>query len=157
MTFRQAVAQTPHLTDAWRPGLQALRAQDRPHIESEDTRHLTGSADIDAALQQQEPNANRWDFGIGYRHTNRNNDCIYWVEIHTATDGQVDVVLNKLHWLKLWLHQGGQLLNKFEREFIWVSSGATTFTLNAPQRKTFAALGLQQKGQVLRIPDVRPD
>lgn len=157
MTFRRAVEQTTHLTNAWKPGLQALRAQDRPHIESEDTRRLAGSADVDTALLKQHPNANRWDFGIGYQHTNRKNDCVYWVEIHTASDGEVNVVLNKLLWLKAWLKGDGKRLNGFEREFIWVSSGATTFTLNAPQRKAFAELGLQQKGQVLRISNARPD
>jgi hypothetical protein len=37
----------------------------------------------------------------------------------------------------------GSLLNQFERDFVWVSSGATSFTLGAPQRKKFAQLGLQ--------------
>lgn len=157
MTFKQAVEQTPHLKNAWKPGLQALRAQDRPHIEAEDTRRLTGSADVDAALQQHEPNANRWDFGVAFRHTNRKQDVVYWVEVHTASDAQVNVVLDKLRWLKTWLKGDGKLLDRFEREFIWVSSGATTFTLNAPQRKAFAELGLQQNGQVLRIPDARVD
>ncbi|MBI4027567.1 MAG: hypothetical protein HY360_21450 [Verrucomicrobia bacterium] len=50
------------------------------------TRKLTGIADVDTALQQQEPNAQRWDFAIGYQHTNRKAECVYWVEIHTASD-----------------------------------------------------------------------
>ncbi|MBX3746901.1 MAG: hypothetical protein KF833_16445 [Verrucomicrobiae bacterium] len=157
MTFKHAVEETPHLKDAWKPGLQALRAQDRPHIAAEDTRRLTGSADVDDALQPQEPNANRWDFGIAYQHTNRSAEVVYWVEIHTASDAEVNVVLNKLRWLKAWLKDDGKWLNEFERDFIWVSSGATSFTLNAPQRKAFAELGLQQKGKVLRIPAARAD
>ena len=112
---------------------------------------------MDVALQQEEPNANRWDFGIGYQHVNRIEEVVYWVEVHTASNAEVNVVLNKLQWLKAWLKGDGKLLDGFEREFIWVSSGATAFTLNAPQRKAFAELGLQQKGQVLRIPDVRMD
>ena len=157
MTFKQAVEKTSNLQHAWNPGLQALRAQDRPHIEAQDTRRLAGSADVDAALQAEQPNAHRWDFGIGFRHTNRVEECVYWVEIHTASDGEVNVVFDKLRWLKDWLKGDGKILNQFEREFIWVSSGATAFTLNAPQRKAFAELGLQQKGMVLRIPNVRPN
>jgi hypothetical protein len=135
--------------------LEALRTQDKPHIYAEDTRKLSGSADLDAALQQHEPNAHRWDFAIGYTHINRTWECIYWVEIHTASQGEVNVVLEKLRWLKQWLRGDGQKLAPFERDFIWVSSGATSFTLTSPQQKQFAVLGLQHKGRVLRIPDKR--
>ena len=155
MTFKGAVAKTPHLQNAWRNGLGALRAQDKPHVVPEDPRLLKGSADVDSALQASEPDAHRWDFAIGYRHTNQQKDWIYWIEIHTANDKEVKVVLAKLHWLKDWLAGAGNLLNGFRRDYIWVSSGATSFTLNAPQLKQFAQLGLQHKGRVLRIPSVR--
>lgn len=146
---------TPHLANAWMAGLGALRAQDRTHVDPEDTRRLKGSADVDRALQADQPNAHRWDFAIGYRHTNRTKDCIYWVEVHTANDKEVKVVLDKLRWLRTWLAGDGKLLNHFERDFIWVSSGATSFTLSAPQLKQFAQLGLQRKGRVLRIAPAR--
>lgn len=156
MSFKKDVKKTPNLKTAWRAGLGALRAQDRPHVVAEDTRQLKGSVDVDAALQHREPNAHRWDFAIGYRHTNRARECVYWVEIHTASDREVNVVLNKLRWLREWLAGDGRLLARFERDFIWVSSGATSFTLGAPQLKQFAQLGLQHKGGVLRIRSRRP-
>ena len=71
MTFREAVEATPNLSGTFRDGLQALRAEDKPHIDVENTRKLSGSVDLDAALQRAEPSANRWDFAIAYRHTNR--------------------------------------------------------------------------------------
>ena len=147
---------TPGLEDAWRPGLGALRAQDRPHVDPSDPRQLKGSVDVDGALQTQQPNEHRWDFAIGYRHANRQKDCVYWVEIHTANDKEVKVVLDKLRWLRNWLAGDGRLLYQFERDFIWVSSGATSFTLGAPQLRQFAQLGLQHRGKVLRIPAHRP-
>jgi hypothetical protein len=156
VTFKRAVRRTPQLQGAWRLGLGALRAQDRPHVNPSDPRRLSGSVDVDSALQQQQPNAHRWDFAIGFRHANRQNECIYWVEIHTANDKEVKVVLDKLRWLRNWLAGDGNLLDAFERDFIWVSSGATSFTPGAPQSKQFAQLGLQHKGRVLRIPPVRP-
>ncbi len=116
---------------------------------------LTGSVDIDTALRDQEPDAHRWDFAIGYRHTNRAKDCIYWVEVHTANDAEVRVVLGKLRWLRGWLARDGSALRDFEGDFIWVSSGSTSFTLSAPKLKQFAQLGLQHKGKILRIPSVR--
>ena len=68
MTFKEAVTQTPNLETAWQPGLQALRAEDKSHVKAENTRRLSGSADVDTALLLREPQANRWDFAIGYRH-----------------------------------------------------------------------------------------
>lgn len=133
-----------------------MRAQDRPHIRPKDTRLLRGSADIDAAHQALSPNENRWDFAIGVRHANWGEDFIYWVEIHTANDKEVGVVLRKLEWLKRWLVSDGQLLDKFERDFIWVSSGATAFTADGPQSKRFAEKGLLYAGRVLRIASNRP-
>jgi hypothetical protein len=95
VTFEEALEQTPHLQGAWRVGLQALRSQDRPHIDPEDPRKLSGSAYVDEALQQvpEHANAHRWDFAIGYKHTNRAKEWIYWVEVHTATESEVNVVL----------------------------------------------------------------
>lgn len=151
MSFRKAVSNTPHLEKAWRSGLGALRGQDKPHLHAEDTRLLTGSADVDNALQEHEPNAHRWDFAIAYRHSNRKKEFIYWVEIHTAADHEVKVVLDKLRWLRQWLEADGRLLSQFERDFVWVSSGRTSFTLSAPQLKQFAQLGLQYTSKILRI------
>ena len=155
MNFIGAVGRTRHLQNAWRPGLQALRAQDRPHVVPEHPRNLQGSVDVDSSLRRLQPNANRWDFAIGYRHANRQKDFIYWVEIHTAADKEVKVVLRKLDWLRKWLESDGNLLDQFDREFIWVSSGVTTFTPESPQRKRLAQSGLQHKGGLLRILSIR--
>jgi hypothetical protein len=155
VTFKEALAQTPNLESAWRPGLQALRAEDRPHIRAEDTRRLRGSADVDTALQLVEPQANRWDFAIGHQHTNQHGEFIYWVETHTGSDNQVKAVLKKLEWLKQWLGGGGQQLAKFDGEFMWVSSGHTLFTKGSAQVKTLAQKGIIYAGAVLRIPTKR--
>jgi hypothetical protein len=155
MTFKAAVKKVAGLEEAHQLGLQALRAEDRPHIEPENTRSLTGSVDVDTALQKVYPNANRWDFAIGYQHTNDTAEFIYWVELHTASDSQVKVVIKKAQWLLAWLKGAGKLLAKFDRDIVWVSSGATTFTLSAPQRKLMAQAGLRHCGKVLRIPEKR--
>ncbi len=151
MSFRDAVARTPNLENAWQPGLQALRAEDRPHIKPEDPRQLRGSADIDAALLGKEPQANRWDFAIGYQHLNRREECIYWVETHTGSDEQIKVVLKKLEWLKNWLRRDGLSLARFERDVIGGSSGHTFFTKGAAQIKMLAQKGLIYSGAILRI------
>lgn len=157
MTFKKAVEDTPRLKDAYREGLQALRAEDKPHIEAEDTRRLTGSVDIDTAYQKIDPQANRWDFGIAYQHTNRTAEAVYWVETHTGSDAEVKVVIRKAQWLLAWLKGDGKRLDRshFERDIVWVSSGATTFTLSSPQKKQMAQAGLLHAGGRLRIRNER--
>lgn len=157
MTFKEAVHKTPHLRKEYGPGLQALRAEDRPHVAADDTRKLTGSVDVDKALQKVDPKGNRWDFAIAYQHTNRTTEVIYWVELHTASDSQVKVVIKKAQWLLNWFSAAGKLLAKFERDIVWVSSGPTSFILSAPQRKQMALVGLQHRGSLLRIRHKRQD
>jgi hypothetical protein len=156
MKFKEAVEGTPNLADAYKEGLQALRAQDRKHIEAEDPRKLRGSVDVDLALRAEDPHGNRWDFAIAYQHTNHQDEFVYWVEPHTASDSQIDVVIKKANWLLKWLKQPGNLLDQFKRDIVWVSSGRTSLTLSSPQSKRMALAGLTHKGQILRIPDVRP-
>lgn len=155
MTFKEAVEATPNLAGRFQIGLQALRAQDRPHIKAEDTRKLVGSVDIDSALQEAEPNANRWDFAIVYQHTNRDAEVIYWTELHTANDSEIKVVIKKALWLRGWLKADGRNLTEFERDIVWVSSGPTSFQLTGPQRKQMAQAGLRHVGRCLRIRNKR--
>jgi len=157
MKFKAAVEKVPGLEKAHQPGLRALRSQDRPHIVAEDTRRLTGSIDVDSALQARYPQANRWDFAIAYDHTDRNAEVIYWVELHTASDSQVKVVIKKAQWLLQWLKGDANTLATFEREIIWVSSGATSLTPSAPQTKQMAQAGLVHRGGTLRITNKRAD
>ena len=157
MIFREAVEATTNLAGRFQIGLQALRAQDRLHIKAEDTRRLSGSIDLDTTLQAVEPHANRWDFAIAYRHTNRKAEVIYWTELHTASDSEVKVVIKKARWLLGWLKADGKKLAApaFESDIVWVSSGATTFQLTGPQRKQMAEAGLRHVGSCLRIRNKR--
>lgn len=151
LTFKQAIAKTPSLAKSYREGLQALRNQDAKHINAEDTRAIRGSLDLDASNLAAEPHANRWDFGIAYQHTNRKAEVVYWVETHTASDSEVGRVLKKAAWLQNWFKGKGKLLAQLEKDIFWVSSGATSFTLSAPQRKQMAQLGLRSAGSTLQI------
>ena len=155
MNFREAAEKTPHLENAYEVGLQALRAEDKPHIEPEDTRRLRGSVDVDTAYQKIDPHGNRWDFAIAYQHTNRTSEVVYWVELHTASDSEVKVVIKKALWLLSWFKNKGKTLVKLEKDIVWVSSGATTFTLSSPQKKQMAEAGLRHVGAKLRIRNKR--
>jgi len=154
MGFKEEVEATPHLQGKWMPGLGALRQQDRQRIEPEQTSttHLRGSADIDSAWQQLEPQANRWDFAIGYQHSNRSDEFVYWVETHTGSDNQISTMFRKLDWLKNWLKNDGKRLAKFDKIFVWVPSGATSFTKGSTQVKILADKGITYSGSIFKIP-----
>ncbi len=152
MSFRDAIEDTPGIENAWRRGLQALRRADSTHVRAETAHLLTGSVDIDTALKTHHPIAPRWDYAVGHQPRNLRTEMIYWIEVHPANDRGVAEVLKKLLWLKNWLTTA-RALGKMRREFIWVSSGRTSFTPLSPQQKRFAALGLQNKGRVFTIPD----
>lgn len=149
--FKTAVESTPNLTAAWQAGLQALRAEDRLHVTAEDTRMIRGSVDVDGALVKLQPNENRWDFAIGYQHSDRTEEVVYWAEMHTASDSQIGKVIAKAQWLRDWLRGDGKLLAAFERDIVWVSSGPTTFTGHSPRAKQMAAAGLRHVGSKLKI------
>jgi hypothetical protein len=155
LSFSKAVMETPHLAAAWQPGLGALRAQDKPHIQPHDPRALKGSVDIDGSLKHYHPTAHRWDFGIAYRHSNRPSEFVYWVEIHPATEKEVNVVLDKFKWLLNWLTSDGYRLKGFECDYVWLSSGKTSLSPTSPKLKQFAQLGLRYGGKILRIPNNR--
>ena len=155
MTFKEAVEKTKHLEKAHRQGLQALEDKCKPHIEAENTRKITGSVFVDEANKKVDPYGHRWDYGIAYQHTNRDAEVVYWVETHTASDSQVGKVIKKAAWLQQWFKGHGKHLATFEKDILWVSSGATTFTLSSTQRKQMAALGLRTTGGKLRIRNKR--
>lgn len=155
ITFKDTVAETKGLETAYQKGLQALEQKCKAHIDAEDTRKIKGSVFVDVAYLATDPNGNRWDYGIAYKHTNREEEVIYWVETHTASDSQVSRVLAKAVWLQKWFKGMGKKLAEFEKEILWVSSGATTFTLSSTQRKQMATLGLRTTGGKLRIRNKR--
>jgi hypothetical protein len=155
VSFKRAVRRIPQVRDAHRPGLQALRAEDRPHVKAQNPRQLTGSVDIDQALETMDPHGHRWDYAIAYKHSNRAGEVVYWLELHTATDSQVNIVIEKAKWLLNWLRDAGRPLALFERDIVWLSSGATSFTLTAPQRKQMAQVGLMHRGRFLHISERR--
>lgn len=151
MTFRQAVNATPSVQGQYRPGLQALSAGHAARIQCHDTRRLTGSINVDSALQSAEPNAPRWDYGIGYRRGNY--EVAVWVEVHPASSKHVTDVMNKLKWLKDWLRtQAPALAALTQGDYYWVSTGGTiAITPNSPQAKRLAAAGLRGPMRSLQL------
>ena len=61
-------------------------------------------------------------------------------------------MFRKLNWLKAWLKGDGKKLEKFDKMFLWVPSGATSFSRGATQVKKLADKGLFYSGSLFKIP-----
>jgi hypothetical protein len=150
MTFKQAVANTPGLESAYRPGLQALRGADQSRVRCKATRQLTGSVDLDTAFAVRMPNEARWDYGIGFE-VRAASEKVFWIEVHDANSHHVSEVLAKLAWLKDWLANTARELGSLPCEFVWIASGRVGMQPGSPQRRRVAAQGLRFEGRRLLI------
>jgi len=140
--FREAVEQTPEVQDFYRPGLQALKDSEKQHVQCEDTRRLTGSLCLDAALKKRYPNQPVWDYAIGFDHV-VGGEKITWAEFHSAASDHVDEVLRKLAWLKDWLAEKAPLLSDMTDSYCWVATKAIHITPTSRQAKLIASKGLR--------------
>ena len=150
MRFKDAVEKTEDLAETYRLGLQALRSVDRKRIQCSNTRHLTGSVDLDGALRDSHPNDPRWDYGIGLRIA-KNSDRVIWIEVHPASSSHIRDVLRKFGWLREWLTSSALCLKTISTDYVWIASGKVSIPPNSPQRRKLAAQGIRFVGRQLRI------
>ncbi|MDX2044471.1 MAG: hypothetical protein SF097_24895 [Acidobacteriota bacterium] len=151
MNFEQAVRKCPAIANAFQPGLRALRPMDKSHITCAKPRRLSGSVDLDSALSSEQPNANRWDYGVGVR-CQQTDDKVIWIEVHPASStGEIKSMLAKLNWLKEWLAENTPELFALSGDYVWVATGAVSFPASSPHRRQLAAAGLQFAGSRYEI------
>jgi len=158
MTFKQAVegCDCSSVSTAYRKGLQGLKGEHRQKIKIADTRNLTGSLDLDAALKGTPKHCNktRWDYGIGYKRPDQAKEYVVWVEVHPATSGEVKKMLLKLAWLKKWLKTECTKLGELPRPlgFVWLATEAgVNFTRGSSKAKLLAQYGLTFSGRSLDL------
>ncbi|MBI5177789.1 MAG: hypothetical protein HZA04_00840 [Nitrospinae bacterium] len=144
MSFQSATNKIPELASSYQAGLGAVKKTDREKISAKNPRAITGSIDLDASLSKTFPNDNRWDYGIGYKKNG--DETIHWIEVHPASAGEVKVIIAKSKWLLDWLRNSGQPLKGFHSKIIWISSGTTSISPVAPQRKILAQNGIELAG-----------
>jgi hypothetical protein len=150
MSFKEAVLATPSVGTAYQKGLQALREADRNRITCRDTRTITGSLNLDAALQSSHPNATRWDYAIGLVHE-KGRDRVYWIEVHPASSEHIHDILTKFEWLNNWLRSEAPRRNALHREFVWVASGSVSLPPGDKKRNLLAQRGIRFAGSHLDL------
>ena len=160
MTFREAVEDAPPPVDgAYRQGIQALERRHRGHVTCGDSRRLTGSIDLDKALEREPgyANAPRWDYGVGYRPRNGNEQAV-WIEVHSATTKEVSAVLRKLQWLRDWLNGNAEQLMRMtnataeDHRYVWIASAGVKIPRNSPQARLLSTSGIGKVRRNLSLP-----
>jgi hypothetical protein len=144
MGFRKAVNATQELSGAYFSGIRALAEVDRNRIECLQTRRLRGSVNLETTLRDYYPNEPIWDYGVGWR-VDTKNDCAVWIEVHPASSGHVDSVINKVKWLKIWLQTSAPALSSLTRGndgYVWIASGRVLFQRTSRQARQLAAAGV---------------
>ena len=137
--FENAVQATSDISTAYRKGLQALRRADLAKIKPGDSRKIDGSVDIDDAVKALYPDANRWDYVLGY------NSKVCFVEVHPAYTSEIDTVIKKFQWLTSWLKDKASKLDdlpKMTPAFVWVQSGKCAILPTSNQAKKLASIGV---------------
>lgn len=140
------------------PGKKAVKAEYRAQITVRGGVRFSGSVDLDKHFQKSEPNANRWDYGIGFNH---GVNFALWVEPHPASGAsEVDAVIRKLDWLKSKLGSPGYeglaalttaAQKNGEIPFRWLYSGRTSFRSGGNEARQLAQHGMRLPERHLSI------
>lgn len=139
-------------------GLQAVKKEYRAAIIPQNARDLTGSLDLDTAMKANEPQANRWDYGIGFKQGD--DQMAIWIEPHPADTKEVDVIQKKLDWLKHWLTQNTDFKRLTDKtadcqlpQYVWLATKG--IHINRPGANKLNRLresGLKGPMKVLNLP-----
>jgi hypothetical protein len=140
MTFNQKVQNTQEIGDCYCQGLGALRRSDKNKIKAKEPHNFNGSINIDDCLKEKYPNANRWDYAIGY------NNKTYFVEVHPAKPGEIRTIERKLEWLKNWKRNTPF---REDHNFYWVASKGVGISRRSSYWKQIASLGLKLKEKLV--------
>jgi len=148
MSF-EAAAQTAGLLP--QAGKQAIEHKYRNCVELSHGIQFTHSIDVDAHFQATEPNANRWDYGVGLRQGATH--FAIWIEPHGATSSsEVDKVVAKVSWLKTklrldpWTQLSGLTEATKQRgvqQFWWLVPGTVSFRPGSKEDKKLAQSGMK--------------
>lgn len=161
MKFRTAVENAGgRVQDAYCVGKQALADSHAQKVECGKANRISGSIDLDSALSDLPAYAQspRWDYGLGYQPPT-GREVAVWIEVHSASTGEVGAVLRKLAWLKSFLRNECEDLWQltiaacdYREPYVWVASGAVHINKNSRQARQLSAAGVAWPKSKLRLP-----
>jgi len=145
-TFKEAVDETPDLTNSYKFGLQAFGRHSEKIIVQE-TNRIDGSVNIDEVTKSKYPQESRWDYMFSYKNE------VYFVEIHSAKTSEVKTVLKKLEWLKNWLNSKAKSVDslKAKKPYHWIYSKKFDILSSSSQARLLSQNGLSLPKKELKL------
>jgi hypothetical protein len=148
---RSALVETSELLAAVVDGLGAVEAGHRDLFDHAIRTEFADSLDLDRATKPGREEQNRWDYLLGHGPSGE----VVAVEPHSAKDGHVSTVVNKLaaarNHLKGHLRDGVKI-----RKWIWVSAGKVHFANTEKTKLHLLENGIQFAGTKITAKHVAP-
>lgn len=149
--FATAITRCTALERQLRPGIQALKREDRSRIRLGDARRLQGSVALDDALRASLPNQPRWDYIVGATSAEETHERAHFVEVHPASASEIGAVEAKLRWVKEWVRTQARELDRMPRVFAWIASGKVSLSPQSPALRRLAMQGCKFVGRSYAI------
>ena len=139
---RGALQAASALLSQVRDGLEAVKHKDRRYLAQDVRRAFADSLDLDAALQEEHPEENRWDYLLGYAPSEE----VVGVESHSAKQDEISTVIAKKRAAKAQLAEHLQSRKRVAR-WLWVASGPVHFADTEKTRRLLDQNGIQFVGR----------
>lgn len=126
-------------------GLSAMRANDKALIDPDVRPAFADSLDLDAALQADYPQDNRWDYLLGHEPSR----SVVGIEPHSAKQQEVSTVIKKREAARVHLQKHLKPAARVVA-WLWVASGKSQFADTEKVRRQLDQSGITFVGtQVL--------
>lgn len=142
--LKSALVPDSVLAPAVQDGMRAFLARDRGLIALDQRARIGDSLNLDEALREAFPNANRWDYIFSVADAGK----LLALEPHHATDSEISVIIAKKKHaaaqLRLHLHPRHRVA-----EWLWVSHGRAAFSRMERATRRLAQEGIRYVGRSL--------
>jgi hypothetical protein len=139
---RKALQETSTLRESVSDGIGAVEKAQRAYFAADIRGTFGDSLDLDAALQQEHPSANRWDYLLGHSPSEE----VVAVEPHSAKQDEITAVINKRkaakQQLAAHLEPGAHVAR-----WLWVASGKVQFADTEKARRRLDENGIEFVGK----------
>lgn len=145
LTLSEALVPESTLHDQIVDGIGAIKKADRALIEPSLRKLFGDSIDLDAATAAEFAQAHRWDYLLSMP----SKDKLIGLEPHSASDGEVKVVIRKKQNAQDFLRN--HLKTKTQvAEWYWVTRGRVAFSRMDPAVRALNQHGIRFAGRSLR-------
>lgn len=135
---------------ALRSGKQAMKAEHAEMVEAAPGHRIQWSVDLDTELRGAHPEENRWDYGLEVVEKGK-PARLEWVEAHSASSSDVEIVIRKRDWLLSVLRKSNNPdCLPGVANLHWLAIGGVH--IDGQRRRRLASAGLRMPQKFLRLP-----